>query len=63
MKWMAPAFRGPGLGAGDDLLPRFALPEVAGGDGVGHEGGAPGIDLTGPMARCGRPGIAHVVVR
>jgi hypothetical protein len=59
MKWITPR---PGLGAGDDLLPGSALPDRAGGDGVGDQGCALAVDLAGADGIVTDLGVAHVFV-
>jgi hypothetical protein len=51
-----------GLGTGDDLLPGFALPDGAGGDGVGDQRCALAVDLTGADGVVADFGIAHILV-
>jgi hypothetical protein len=47
---------------GDDLLPRFAAPDGAFGDGVGNQRGALAIDLPGADGVVPDFGVAHIVV-
>ena len=51
-----------GLGTGDDLLPRLALPDGAGGNGIGDQRRALAVDLAGADSVVTDLGIAHVVV-
>jgi hypothetical protein len=50
------------LGAGDDLLPGLALPDRAGGDGVGDQRRALRVDLAGADGVVADLGVAHVLV-
>ena len=52
----------PGLGPGDDFLPRRALPDAACGDGIGDQRRALAIDLAGADGVVADFGIAHVVI-
>ena len=51
-----------GLGAGNDLLPGLALPDRAGGNGVGNQRSALAIDLAGTDGIVANLGIAHVLI-